>query len=105
MIRDDNKNKLGWNKIHTGQCDRLQGAPALLLVYTPVRRALEGFHLVFNNESVFCPGYDNVFVTKRKISGNSFLKEGMVFLNLNELFRIVFTGKGPHTRSLSAGKN
>ena len=105
MIRDDNKNKLGWNKIHTGQCDRLQGAPALLLVYTPVRRALEGFHLVFNNESVFCPGDNNIFVTKWKISGNSLLKERMVFLNLNELFRIVFSRKGPHTCSLSAGKN
>ena len=92
MIRRYHKDNLGHIASEQGHDDGSRGFSAFLFQDGRVLDSLKSLHLVFHNRSVFLIGDNDEFIAERHISCDGLLENGMIFLNLYKLFRIVLSG-------------
>ena len=95
MITCHHKHQFRQRKLQTRKHNGRGSFPPHILQYQPVGYPLESLHLVFHNKLVFFIGNYNKFIAIRNIPGNSLLKNGMILLDADKLFRIILSGQRP----------
>ena len=91
MVGNNDKDIFRRSQVKAGKGDRLHGPARFLLIHTAIRSALESLHLILYDKAIFSPCDDDEFITEWKISGDCLLKQRMILLNFDELFRIIMS--------------
>ena len=105
MVGSDNKDIFRRLEIHTGQDDRRGGLSGLFLKDAAEGDTLKSLHLVQDDVATGIIRDDDKLVTVGHVAGKRLLKQGMVLLDTDKLFREIRAGERPEALALPAGEN